>query len=224
MSIDTLKKEFTEAFKKFFKTQGVEGGYKFKSTFVHPIVKIGNAYYSPSTPVLMEHFLLNMATSSTEYIANVFPNLSQFFEINTVAPIFPLAKFEDIYLKKFGHPSFNSLYDLIGDRFNSHYVYDKPILLRDENTKIDGKTAYKYWTLASWPIDGYNSERGVDRFAYIPEYGIVSGAYSLYFWAEYLFGRQAPRLTKERKEQLIQNYLKDVQLMPYEINGKPVAK
>ena len=43
-----------------------------------------------------------------------------------------------------------------------------------------GKKAYKFWTLGSWTIDGDNSQRGIDRFTYMPEIGIISGAYSYF--------------------------------------------
>ncbi|WP_228428217.1 hypothetical protein [Chryseobacterium oncorhynchi] len=48
--------------------------------------------------------------------------------------------------------------------------------------KIGKNDVYQFWTFDGWwVIDGYNSQRGIDRFAYIPEKGIVGGSYDFYF-------------------------------------------
>jgi len=48
--------------------------------------------------------------------------------------------------------------------------------------RIKGDIAYQFWTLDGWWVqDGYNRHRGIDRFVYIPEKGIVGGSYDFYF-------------------------------------------
>lgn len=211
--VDSLRKQLGKAHRKYIINRGnIDKGAELKSEYRKPIVKIGNKYFSPSSPTIMEHFILVKYDKPSNYIHNIFPNLNQFFEINTDAPIFPLAKFEDIYLKKFKKPSFNSGGE--SARYNEHYLYNLPILLRNENAQIMGKRAYMYWTLASWMIDGRGEERGIDRFAYIPKIGIVSGAFTYYFYSR----------SRYFDERLKKGYLEDIQMMPYEINGKPVAK
>ncbi|MCT3703821.1 hypothetical protein HZQ89_15550 [Elizabethkingia anophelis] len=49
--------------------------------------------------------------------------------------------------------------------------------------KLGGFDAYQFWTMDGWRvIDGYNVNRGIDRFVYIPTKGIVGGSYDFYFW------------------------------------------
>ncbi len=213
ISLDSLRKQFRRSYTKFKNSKGNwNDGATLKSEHIKPVVRIGSKYYSPTSPTIMEHFAVVKITNSMDYINNVFPNLNQFFEINTDAPVFPLTKFENIYKEKFKHYSFNSHEG--SDRYNTNYAYNSPVLIRGNNVQIAGKTAYKYWTLASWTIDGRNAERGIDRFAYIPGLGIVSGAYSYYFWAE----------SDNGSARFLKNYLNDTQLEPYEINGKVVEK
>lgn len=48
--------------------------------------------------------------------------------------------------------------------------------------KLKGLTAYKFWTFTDWSItDGWNVDRGIDRFVYIPDRGIVGGSFDFYF-------------------------------------------
>ncbi|UTF94897.1 hypothetical protein J2O08_09650 [Elizabethkingia anophelis] len=48
--------------------------------------------------------------------------------------------------------------------------------------KVKKDNAYQFWTLDSWwNIHGDNHHRGIDRFVYIPEKGIVGGSYDFYF-------------------------------------------
>ncbi len=48
--------------------------------------------------------------------------------------------------------------------------------------KIKNDNAYQFWTLDSWwNMHGDNHHRGIDRFVYIPEKGIVGGSYDFYF-------------------------------------------
>jgi len=48
---------------------------------------------------------------------------------------------------------------------------------------IKGNKAYQFWTLDKWwrKGGGYDKSRGIDRFIYIPEKGIVGGSYDFYF-------------------------------------------
>ena len=46
----------------------------------------------------------------------------------------------------------------------------------------EGKNIYHFWTFDDWHIcKGYNWHRGIDRFVYTPEMGIVGGSYDFYF-------------------------------------------
>lgn len=47
---------------------------------------------------------------------------------------------------------------------------------------IAKQKAYQFWTFAPWNVsDGWNDQRGIDRFIYIPDKGIVGGSFDFYF-------------------------------------------
>ncbi|WP_407482297.1 hypothetical protein [Elizabethkingia meningoseptica] len=47
---------------------------------------------------------------------------------------------------------------------------------------IKNENAYQFWTFDNWSVtDYYNTDRGIDRFVYIPGKGIVGGSYDFYF-------------------------------------------
>jgi len=83
-----------------------------------------------------------------------------------------------------------------------------------------GKTAYKFWTFTDWSgQDGYQVRRGIDRFIYIPEQGIVGGSFDFYFcyqpnWKSVDSARK--RHTKTREE-LWQNVLAEKVMLPEEL-------
>ncbi len=67
------------------------------------------------------------------------------------------------------------------------YLHNRWLLQREYLSKsfaLKGDTAYQFWTLIDWQFhDGFNTQRGVDRFVYIPSKGIVGGSYDFYFLA-----------------------------------------
>ncbi|PVH25776.1 hypothetical protein [Sphingobacterium corticibacter] len=50
--------------------------------------------------------------------------------------------------------------------------------------KIGSLNAYQFWSLTDWhmPSHAYEVDRGIDRFIYIPEKGIVGGSFDFYFY------------------------------------------
>jgi len=47
---------------------------------------------------------------------------------------------------------------------------------------LKGDTTYQFWTFVDWPErHAYNTERGIDRFIYIPNKGIIAGSFDFYF-------------------------------------------
>jgi len=63
---------------------------------------------------------------------------------------------------------------------------NRPILQREYMSRvlnIDSEKAYQFWTFTDWNThDGYNLHRGVDRFIYMPNKGIVAGSYDFWFF------------------------------------------
>src|SRR5690606_39188885 len=76
---------------------------------------------------------------------------------------FPLDSYQNIY----------STFDRIRDR--------REYLSRKFDYK--GYRAYQFWTYMDWihPMSLYYYERGIDRFVYIPEKGVVGGSFDFYF-------------------------------------------
>jgi len=78
--------------------------------------------------------------------------------------------------------------------------------------KVKNEQAYQFWTLDVWnTVDGYNLRRGIDRFVYIPEKGIVGGSYDFYF--EYYLGQQG----KISYEKLWDNVLNEKVMLAEEL-------
>ncbi|SEL99118.1 hypothetical protein SAMN05421740_12113, partial [Parapedobacter koreensis] len=86
--------------------------------------------------------------------------------------------------------------------------------------EINGEQAYQFWTLTDWRNhDGYNLHRGIDRFVYIPDKGIVGGSYDFYFLFEENWGfieKGRDRHTKTRDE-LWQNVLEEKVMLAEEL-------
>jgi len=67
-------------------------------------------------------------------------------------------------------------HSLLLDRglLENYYLSKKLVIGKD--------TAYQFWNFTDWQVmDGWNVQRGVDRFIYIPGKGIVGGSYDFWF-------------------------------------------
>lgn len=63
---------------------------------------------------------------------------------------------------------------------NTHNFVYKQYLSKEFFIKTH--KSYQFWTFNDWIVmDGYNYQRGIDRFVYIPKLGIVGGSYDFYF-------------------------------------------
>src|SRR5690554_6805982 len=65
------------------------------------------------------------------------------------------------------------------------HMGDQLLLRREYLSKeleINGEKAYQFWTFIDWNVSDYlNTQRGIDRFIYLPGKGIVGGSYDFYF-------------------------------------------
>lgn len=54
---------------------------------------------------------------------------------------------------------------------------------QSKKIRIGEFEAYQYWTYTDWHENtiGYEVERGIDRFVYVPDKGIVGGSFDFYF-------------------------------------------
>lgn len=90
-----------------------------------------------------------------------------------------MATYYKQYQTQFGFPL---------DTYSSNYsIFDR---IRDrkeflsKSIQIGNHTAYQFWTFTDWhtkPYE-YEVERGIDRFVYVPDKGIVGGSFDFYFY------------------------------------------
>src|SRR5690606_24074194 len=77
---------------------------------------------------------------------------------------------------------------------------------------INGEKAYQFWSFTDWRgQDNLKLHRGIDRFVYMPQKGIVAGSYDFWFlfvnsWSFIENGRDRHNKTKE---ELWQNVLQE---------------
>jgi len=114
-----------------------------------------------------------------------FPLISDNGTINIKEQKVTIKSFLKTYNSNFSASTYKSVFPLdvrkkelmLGNVNHLHY---KPYLSKE--FFIENKKAFQFWTLNDWRvIDGYNYQRGVDRFLYIPKLGIVGGSYDFYF-------------------------------------------
>jgi len=100
------------------------------------------------------------------------------------APISVL-NFEKIFKNAYPHDTY-PLYT-IGDN-NTFTVFQRMRDRRAYLSKIykvaNGETAYQFWTFADWHehLQYYEFDRGIDRFVYTAEKGIIGGSFDFYFY------------------------------------------
>ena len=134
------------------------------------IIKKDGGYYVPKT-TLVEYFNIGNYAS---------PLISSYGTININENLITIREMEKNYKKQNPDGGFPL------DIKNFHSTFNSAIYARNYISKkytIKDEKAYQFWTLDSWRIfDGYNQYRGIDRFIYIPNKGIVGGSYDFYFY------------------------------------------
>ncbi|NML58139.1 hypothetical protein [Chryseobacterium cheonjiense] len=143
-----------------------------KKTFDYKIVKKENGKYYASKYCLTELFNI----SSIE-----FPLISSYGVINIMDKEVSIKQMQVSFEKQFPDTKF------ILDFREQDYIRNLSIYYNYRNylskiLTIKKKKAYQFWTFDGWWVqDGYNEHRGIDRFLYIPNKGIVGGSYDFYF-------------------------------------------
>ncbi|MFN3773078.1 hypothetical protein [Cloacibacterium normanense] len=113
-------------------------------------------------PLISDYGVINI-TEKKVTIKKMYSFYNKFYTNFDKKEIFPL----DIRnTEKFEINNYNHIY---------RYYLSKEI-------KINGNKGYQFWLFDHWRvIDGYNYDRGIDRFIYIPHMGIIGGSYDFYF-------------------------------------------
>lgn len=143
-----------------------------KKTLQYKLVKKENGSFYVSKMCLTEFFNIN----DMEY-----PLISAYGTINIKDKKVSIKQMEESFKKQV--PQQNFIMDIRETDYakNIDISYSFRNYLSKEFSIKDNK-AYQFWTFDGWwTIDGYDVHRGIDRFLYIPEKGIVGGSYDFYF-------------------------------------------
>lgn len=151
----------------------LENNIPDKKTFAYNLIKKVNNEYYMSDLAFAELFVINNYS---------LPIISSYGTINIKDSEVSIKEMEKAFRHQIPKQEF-PLDVLHGEQWikNLDDSYALRIYLSKKFT-IDGDKAYQFWTFDGWWIvDGYNSQRGIDRFVYIPGKGIVGGSYDFYF-------------------------------------------
>jgi len=142
-----------------------------KKTLQYKIIKKEKGNYYVSKMCLTEFFSIENFK---------FPFISTYGTINIDEPKISIKEMENQFNQQFPEKEF--IMDVRNDisfQGNESYSF-RNYLSKEFYIKKD--KAYQFWTFDGWWIeDGYDQHRGIDRFLYIPEKGIVGGSYDFYF-------------------------------------------
>ncbi|WP_228457594.1 MULTISPECIES: hypothetical protein [Chryseobacterium] len=143
-----------------------------KKTFQYKLIKKENGSYYVSKKCLTEFFSIANLES---------PLVSTYATINISEKKVTIQQMEKSFKKQI--PSQKFIMDPRDADLSKNI--DIPYSFRNYLSKellIKGKKAYQFWTFDGWWMqDGYDEHRGIDRFLYIPDKGIVGGSYDFYF-------------------------------------------
>ncbi|WP_223583031.1 hypothetical protein [Sphingobacterium sp. GVS05A] len=153
--------------------------YDGKTKFLNDykiIVKRNGKFYVPTFCLLQFYAIRNRSEIFT----------SPFGTINTYLNDLPILEMEKIYKDRYPYSDFplfgigESPYRLQSfDRLRDRREYlSKKIHLKNNDT------AFQFWTFTNWyeHPQNYETERGIDRFVYLPGKGIIGGSFDFYFY------------------------------------------
>lgn len=197
----TLAKTFENGFDSYLKLDWDNSSTIKRDDIIIVIHK--NNKYMAANFCLSEYFALTKDPL-------LFPNQMGEGFINVNSPMLSAKDFEALFFQKYKTKSPNVWLD-VSDNLSKYYFFRRPLNFLSGVEEVAGKKAYRFWHYSDWRVyDGYNTLRGVDRFLFIPEIGIVAGSYD--FW----FGKNISNSKLEA------NYLAEKLMYPIEINGEPI--
>jgi len=170
-NITALDSLYSINFKKF-----VQSGFRnvklVKLNGFKVIIKRPDGYYVNESDCLTEFFYLGRFNAN-----NGFVNQNPINVIDTTVSPLSIAEFEMQYKRRmdkysYNHSDFTSI---------SQFGLKTPILFYSHPTTINNLNCYFFWELSTWTLDIANIDRGIDRFIFNPEIGIIGGDYTFYF-------------------------------------------
>lgn len=173
IDIEKIKNQIltTKQIAKIVDEWSIDNNPEMKTMNYNLLKQINGIYY------ISQHCLIEFFN-----ISNLkFPLISSYGIINIEDKKVTIKQMEKSFKEQF--PDIPFIMDVREDNFlqniTNPYEYrnylSKEIIVKDEK-------AYQFWTFDGWWIhDGYNVYRGIDRFLFIPNKGIVGGSYDFYF-------------------------------------------
>lgn len=155
-----------------------------KKTIKYGLVKKINGEYFVPKMTLIEYFYIK---------SYKFPLIPSYGTIDINGSMVTIKEMEKSYKEQIPDWEIpvNSKY---GDITFAFPIYARNYLSKSFNIK--GQKAYQFWTLDNWRVrDYYSIYRGIDRFIYIPDKGIVGGSYDFYFT---FFPGENPPISSEK--------------------------
>ncbi|HEX8461661.1 MAG TPA: hypothetical protein VF623_09530 [Segetibacter sp.] len=131
------------------------------------IIKRKDGYYMNKTDCITEFFTLADKVSKPT---------AHTISLNT--PMLSTAEYESAFRRKEGTYSSNYRYSK-NFSFNDE-LKRNPMLHLSYKISAQGKTRYKFWLLDNWSADYHNADRGMDRFLFDPEIGVVGASYDFF--------------------------------------------
>jgi len=138
------------------------------------IVKEGTDYFMPKNCLLQFYSVRNRP--------QIFTNV--YGTINTQDSTCSILDFEKIFKGAYPDSPF-PLFRMGEDPLSFlEWARDRREYLSKKIVLRDSLTAYQFWTYVDWTQDDYkyDIERGIDRFVYLPNKGIIGGSFDFYFY------------------------------------------
>lgn len=193
----SLKQLAEDGFKEYKNSGGYTSSF-IKRQDIKLVIKKDNKYFVAENS-LFEYFKIIEQPL-------VFPNLMGNGYINIKSPIFSVKEFEDRYKAAYKENSPNTLHGSSIGATNLFRPLYKPLLFHSGTFKLFDYEVYKFWQFTDWPInDGPDYARGIDRFIYVPELGIIGGSFDAWF-------------ISTSNDDLYNHYINEDVLMPGSIN------
>lgn len=171
--------------------KGIPSTTKFFNEYKLAVFRDGKYYIAKQC--LLQFFAVRNRPSP-------FPNI--YGTINLQQPFFSVKDMYNLYKRQYGGLADFPLESYLSQS-SFDYVRDR-MEYQSRKFAIQGKEAYQYWTYTDWHENkiGYEVERGIDRFVYIPDSGIVGGSFDFYFYFHRKeIGLDLVRFTKNIKEE-----------------------
>ncbi|OBS13552.1 hypothetical protein ATE49_12380 [Elizabethkingia miricola] len=186
IDINTIKKDILSRsqLKKFIMERYINNTSEKKTLMYGLVKKINGEYYVPKM-TLVEYFYIK---------SYKFPFIPSYGTIDINSPTVTIKEMEKSYKEQV--PDWEiPINPKYGDITFAFPIYARNYLSKKLNIK--GQKAYQFWTLDNWRVvDYYSVYRGIDRFIYIPDKGIVGGSYDFYFT---FVPRENPPISSEKE-------------------------